>query len=706
MTYLAHSKNSYGHTQSLSDHLTSVADLAAGFAAAWGGGDLAHLAGLLHDLGKVSPVFQEYVRGQTPRGGDHSTFGACLSMERCELLAFPLAGHHAGIADRGDLKARLKQWAAEALSPTLRTAAEQLLPGLSSLATPGLPPHASSPRETELLIRMLFSTLVDADFLDTEHHFQEDRAGRRRLWPPISELAQRFSAAHSALSSQAVTSPLNAVRNSIYEQCLAASEEAPGFFGLTVPTGGGKTLSAMGFALAHALRWGMNRVLVVIPFTSIVEQTADVYRSVLGSESVLEHHSAIQWSEVEDLDRERQLLASENWDAPVVVTTTVQFLESLHSNRSAACRKLHNIAGSVVILDEVQTIPTSLLLPTFDMLRSLVRYYAATVVLSTATHPDYQAIWEADAPPIHQMVASPEALFQQLRRVNYILPRGNTLSWDQVAQRACAAPQSMVVLNTRSDAREVYTRLPEETRLHLSTNLCGDHRRQVLAQVRERLAQGKPCHLATTQLIEAGVDVDFPLVLRAVAPLDRLVQAAGRCNREGRLEAGEVVIFEPADGHLPPRAYLAGTDTARTMLAPAEPPDLHSPALYEEYFRRLYQSVPLDEQGILRDREDLKFETVARNFRVIDDDTTPVVVPWGEAEQLLDTIERRREGLTRDDLRALQPYFVSLRSWEFQEAVEAGQCLEVLPGVWRWEGGYDPDLGLLLDAQNKPTLIY
>jgi CRISPR-associated endonuclease/helicase Cas3 len=707
MTYLAHSANDAGRDQPLADHLAAVARLAAGFGSAFGAADESYLAGLLHDVGKASELFQSYVRGRVPRGGDHSTAGACLAPAGCLPVPFAVAGHHAGLADRADLVARLRQGLADAQPVADRTL--RLLGIDRWPATPPTPPFVEHDAlEAELLVRMVFSALVDADYLDTESHFDGGKAAARQGWECVEELWARFGRHQEELLANAPLTPVNRLRHRIYEQCLRMAREPQGLYTLTVPTGGGKTLSAMGFALQHALRWGLRRVIVVIPFTSIVEQTADVYRQALGDAAVLEHHSAVAWDQVEDNDRLRWALASENWDAPVVVTTSVQFFESLLANRSSQCRKLHNIARSVVIVDEVQTLPTGLLQPSFQVLSSLCKRYGTTVVLTTATHPAYQRIMDWPAAPVaREIMEAPEALFAGLRRVEYQRGDGHgrtQMTWAQVSEMMQETPQAMAVVNTRKDARALYAQLPEGGREHLSTDLCGAHRREVLARVRQRLVAGEACHLATTQLVEAGVDLDFALVLRATGPLDRIVQAAGRCNREGRLEHGKVVIFEPAEGGMPPGAYRAGALTASAMLAQEPPSDLHDPAVYTDYFGRLYDAVDLDEKQIARDRSRLMFETVASKYRLIPDDTVSVAVEWGEGKGLLSGLEARGGPLTREDLRALQPYLVSLRRWDHLRAIEAGHCREITPGLWRWEGRYDASMGIVLDESELPFL--
>ena len=443
----------------------------------------------------------------------------------------------------------------------------------------------------------------------------------------------------------------------------------------------------------------MARVIVVIPYTSIIEQTADVFREFLGPDAVLEHHSGTQDEPGADCVLPREL-ASENWDAPIIVTTAVQFFESLFANLPSRCRKLHNVAGTVVIVDEAQTLPLGLLRPTFEVVASLVRNYQVSFLFTTATQPAYQGFTDL---PIREIMPDPGELARRLRRVCYER-LSEPLSWDEVAARMDACRQAMAVVNTRADARSLWSRLPAESRLHLSTNLCGAHRRAVLGEVKRRLQADEPCLLATTQLVEAGVDLDFPTVLRARAPLEALVQAAGRCNREGRLERGRVLVFDPSEGGLPRGSYETATQATEVFLRAAPHLEIDDPEAQRLYFAQLYEACDLDAKSISHLRESFDFPSVATAYRLIADDSVPVAVPWQRGQELLDQLSGS-SWVSRADWRRLQPYLVSLRSHEFLRAQEAGLCGEVVAqgGLWRWEGGYDQYIGLQWDFD---TLIF
>jgi CRISPR-associated endonuclease/helicase Cas3 len=724
---LAHSANAAGLTHDLVTHLLSVSDRAGAFAAKFGAAPLGRWTGLWHDLGKFHPNFQAYLKDSSAqRGPDHSSAGTVLAARHCDALAFLVAGHHAGLPSVSKLKERLS---AKRSDPAVLKALELACAAVPSV-TPAqalsdtLPDHAR-PRgredrqallNRELFLRMLFAALVDADFLDTESHFRPDQASRRGAALSLHDHWRLFEADQGAFSGQDA-SPLQRARHAVYEACLRAAELPPGLFRLTVPTGGGKTRSGLAFALRHAITHGLDRVIVAIPYTSIIEQTVDVYRKIfeaLGDEAVLEHHSAPDDRDdgtdpVTERDQWTRL-ASENWDAPLVVTTTVQLFESLFANRPARCRKLHNVARSVVILDEVQTLPPHLLDPILDGLAQLVRHYGVTAVLCTATQPALtENRYLKGLADVREIVSEPERLFQSLRRVNYELPGTEKWSWQRVAQEMRTASQALVVVNTKKDALALLDALGDDLAVsHLSTLLCGVHRAEVLRDVRIRLAAGEPCRLVSTQVVEAGVDLDFPLVLRAVGPLDRIVQAAGRCNREGKLPTGgRVVIFDPAEGGSPPGAYRTGLDTAANMLG--QGCDLHDPLTYERYFILLFQGVETDRERIQDLRQSLDYPEVAKKFRLVDDDGAPVVVrPDGHEATVggLLAVLRRAGEPPRWAMRRLQRFVVNVRSRLVAVYEGRGLLSEVAPGLWEWLGGYDRLRGLVDTAHDPDHLVF
>ncbi|MDX2270803.1 MAG: CRISPR-associated helicase Cas3' [Cyanobacteriota bacterium] len=722
--FKAHTPNKSGLWHHLNDHLWSVANEALSCSEQLGTGQLGFYAGLWHDLGKYNPAFQRYLQqchaatGQgtsLPRGSQpHAIYGAVLAAQVCQPLAPLIYGHHSGIPAQSVLKNEL---AKKHQDPVWQPVYQAVL---QNAAQDGIPLQPSpecmheigqldrDPWRLELFLRMLFSALVDADYLDTEAHFDPGKAAQRENYLTITALWDRFERERQDFLAQrdpeTIHAPVNQVREEVYRACLEAASGDPGVYRLAVPTGGGKTRSGLGFGLRHAVRHNHDRVIVAVPYTSIIEQTVEVYRQILGCESVLEHHSAMRdpWASGEDLDENAQQeyaqarLATQNWDAPLIVTTTVQLFESLFANRPNHCRKLHNIANSVIILDEVQTLPLRLLDPILNVLRDLVQNYRVTVVLCTATQPALagNSYYLQGFENIQDIVPPEQAKehFRRLKRVHFQMP-DQPQSWSDLAVELSAQSQALVVLNTRKDALAMLEAMGSQDGLfHLSTLLCGQHRRQVLAEVRQRLKHGDPCWLISTQVVEAGVDLDFPVVYRALGPLDRIVQAAGRCNREGKLpNLGQVVIFEPQGGGMPKGEYATAWAQTEQLLRQPDY-DLSNPDLFEDYFQRLYQAVNLDEARIQSCRKELDYPEVAKRFRLIPEGSQPVVVKYPGYEPIVDRIRRR--GLFSSDHRALQPYLVNVRPYEFR--LSEGSRIEIAPNLWLWEGGYDLLKGIQL----------
>ncbi len=705
-------------------HAGGVASLAGDFASVFGSRAAAEWLGWWHDAGKVSPDVQAYLRGETcaTSGPDHSSAGMLAATELGPLfaLAFNIAGHHGGLPDQDKLKARIERKREEPRVADALATARPLLADLApDVSLADVPTFAqTSTYAQELWLRMLQSTLIDADRLDSESFGSPDRAALRGGSDLVglgTALADLLEAKQDDLIKMSHgTGDVNSARAEIYRACLDAALRPQGIYTLTVPTGAGKTRSVMAFALRHAAQFGLRRVVVALPYTSIIDQNADEYRMLLGEEHVLEHHSGVATGESDpptEAERRAQL-AAENWDAPVVVTTTVQLLESLFANATSRVRKLHRLVNSVVVLDEVQTLPPHLLTATLDVLQMLVRDYGVTLVLCTATPPALETRDHFRGLDHVEHIIESEAqgaLFERLRRVDYRVETDKKWDWPRVAEEATAQHQSLTILNTKKDSLAVLDALPDVTHpLHLSTLLCGAHRRAVLEEVHRRLAAGEPCHLVATQVVEAGVDLDFPLVLRALGPLDRIVQAAGRCNREGKLtdtrgrpRRGEVVLFSPENGGLPPGAYAAGSKEAETMLREAGAfarRDLDDPEVSLAFFRRLYGlfgEKGLDKNGVQGFRKRLHFEETARAYRIIDDEAIPVVVSYDANPRAAAVREGallrvgRRGYATRADFRELQPFMVSLYERAHQKAVSDSSCSEIAPGLWRWTGDYD-----------------
>lgn len=719
--FLAHSANVNGQRQLLSEHLLAVANLARDFAACLRASQLGYYAGLWHDLGKFHPEFQAYLLDEERlRGPNHSSAGALLAKKYFEPLAFLIAGHHSGLPSREELISRLKDKIQQERYKTVLQNARRIMPSIeqAQILEKYIPSFLKNNEKNtasyiELFLRLLFSCLVDADFLDTERHFQPQMTELRQKETSIDALWHLLAVDQEKIMVSSY-GPVNQIRREIYEYCCRSAELTPGFFSLTVPTGGGKTRSGMAFALLHALHYQKDRIIVAIPYTSIIEQTADVYRDIFGDANVLEHHSAVAPPQDHENPSPRELwasLACENWDARLIVTTTVQLFESLFSDRSSSCRKLHNIANSVIILDEVQTLPVHLLEPILDVLQQLVQFYGVTVVLCSATQPALE-----DGPffrglqKVREIIPEPQKYFSLLKRVVYEVFANEKWSWDEVAGAMYQSKQAMAVVNTKQDALALLDAVDDPEALHLSTLLCGAHRRKVLREVRRRLKNCQPCRLIATQVVEAGVDLDFSLVLRAMGPLDRIVQAAGRCNREGRLREGRVIIFNPEEGRLPLGSYKTGTEIAATLLAGTSGADLHDPDLYRLYFQRLYQSCTLDVKKIQNSRRSLNYPEVAQKFQMIEQKVVPVIVNYRETledrnvENLITAIRYR--GVNRQIMRLLQPYIVNLDAYKINSLQKEGMVQEISPGLYEWLGGYDEVRGLVATARNPEELVF
>nr|MBS0019255.1 CRISPR-associated helicase Cas3' [Gammaproteobacteria bacterium] len=729
---------SWREPHDLAEHLREVARLAVDFAARFGGSDWAHLAGLWHDLGKYRPRFQRYIRlasgfeanahirgeaGKAP----HSTAGALLACDRFKeagrVLAYLIAGHHAGLYDwnseNSSLEYRLQQQDSRSeLDQAL--AAEPPAELLDSgTFQPDLRNIPGGRDGFALWLRLLFSCLVDADFLDTEAYMAPNQAEQRGLWPDLTTLLDQLDRHMTQLGNRVKRSSVNRLRAEILAQCRAKAAETPGLFSLTVPTGGGKTLSSLAFALEHAKRYDKRRVIYVIPYTSIIEQTADVFREIFG-DAVIEHHSNAETEPTKENHKSR--LACENWDAPIIVTTNVQFFESLFAARTSRCRKLHNIVDSVVVLDEAQLLPPEFLQPILDVLNLLTRHYGVSVVLSTATQPALSTREYFDASSnlrgldgVREIVADPNALYFALERVRISLPTdwSSSVTWDDLADDLMQRSSVLAIVNRRDDARELWRRMPEGT-LHLSALMCGAHRSQVIRSIKARLNEGIPTRVVSTQLVEAGVDVDFPVVYRALAGLDSLAQAAGRCNREGRLAQGEVVVFLPPQP-APPGLLRKGEDACRSVLHGYAGSTLDR-ALFAPYFERLYHACDLDAEGIgkLLEVDDqtlaVNFRTAAEKFRLIrDEDKAPVVVRYRGPDGTDDTIDTllgtlKKHGPERWLMRKLQRYTVNIHRRDVTRLLAQGDVEETIPGLFAQVGDwlYHPDLGFNADGAPPP----
>ena len=699
----------YEHWQTLQSHSVNVGEMAAEFAQVFGAQEIACQTGRLHDLGKYSEAFNHRLHGGPPV--DHATAGAKIAVERWgnvigKLMAFCIAGHHAGLANgngEGDNRRTLKQRLALQFGadiPALDNLWQQEINLPQTLSEPPLKADAHHPFFSyAFFIRMLYSCLVDADYLDTEAFYLklENKTVERGGYPDLNALQHNFNQFIKKFRRRVAQAPaqteaekrnaaLNRLRSEILDHAVEQAAQAQGLFTLTVPTGGGKTFTSMAFALEHAKRHGMRRVIYVIPFTSIIEQNAAEFRKAfgeLGEQAVLEHHSTFDDGKLQnEATKDKLRLASENWDAPIVVTTAVQFFESLFADRSSRCRKLHNITDSVIILDEAQMLPLNLLLPIMQAIKELAQNYHCSVVMCTATQPAMQAEngFYRGFENVREIAPKPTALFDKLRRttVHHI---GTKTDADLLAKLG-EHPQMLIIVNNRRHARSLYDQAKHlDGTFHLTTLMCAKHRSQKLDEIRGRLKNGEPCRVIATSLIEAGVDVDFPLVMRAEAGLDSVAQAAGRCNREGKRlpENSFVWIFAPEEQwKVPPE--LATQAAVMRLTADSFSDDLLSTQAVAAYFAELYQlkGCELDNKKILKMHSnagqslDFPFQTIADKFRMIESHMQPLIIPFdGEAENLISSLYHTDHigGL----LRKLQPYTVQISEKALAALYKAGR---------------------------------
>lgn len=704
---LAH-KSEDKREQTVQDHLNGTADLCAGFAAAFGAEDQGRLAGLAHDIGKYSDAFQRRLGGG-PRV-DHATAGAA---ECCKLnqssAAFAVAGHHSGLPDGGGqgdhwenrtFFGRMKKAALGKLEPYETWREEIKLPLVQQ-------PAFSSQPEAMFFTRMLYSCLVDADFLDTETFMEgkEQARGGGDSMEVLEDKLRSYIAGWFPPKTE-----LNRERCAMLEQCIAQGEvQSPGLFTLTIPTGGGKTVASLAFALRHARTHGLRRIIYVIPYISIIEQNAQVFRDILGEENVLEHYSGVLYDMEDEASPENTRLAraTENWDMPVVVTTAVQFFESLFANRSSQCRKLHNLAQSVIIFDEAQMLPIPYLRPCVFAIAQLVKRYGVSAVLCTATQPALDGVFREFLPDKPAVELCPSEVFHQeiFRRVTF--QREGKLSWEAVAERISKQKQSLCIVNSRKSAQTIYSLLDPDGAFHLSTLMYPAHRKVILYKIRTRLANGLPCRVVSTSLIEAGVDVDFPAVFREEAGLDSILQAAGRCNREGKRPAGESIVTIFQGENPPPALFEIPVAAGRQALNRYDRPD--SPEAIRCYFQELLDlkgPETLDQKDILTvmEQEYMPFQKIAERFHLIDNETKTIYIPLEEGEEL---VWRLRSGEhSRALFRALGQYSVSVYPQHFEVLDLAGN-LEVLEdgsAVLANLALYDNDKGLSLTADDGKFL--
>ena len=711
MEYIAHLNEE--RTQTLKDHLCGTAELAGYFAGRFGKADWGYACGMLHDIGKYSLAFQDKIKNNSNRQVDHSTAGAKACFEKGGMYSFMsycIAGHHSGLPDYGSssdpgnaptLQGRKKKH----IEDCGAYKSEIHIPEIKTL--PFDPQNSPDPDfSLSVFIRMLYSCLVDADFLDTEYFMKEGRTQRETGEEP-SVLLEKLKKHVAGWLLNEDTETVNGRRTEILRHCFEWGHKERGIFQLTVPTGGGKTIASLAFALQHAVENQMDRVIYVIPYTSIIEQNAAVFRKILGEQNVLENHYNVDYESTEEL--KPMQLASENWDKPVVVTTNVQFFESLFANKSSKCRKLHNIANSVIIFDEAQMLPTDYLKPCTAVMEELVANFRSSIVLCTATQPALSSFFQRKI-QITELCPRVEEQFRFFERVTF--QNIGTISEDELIEKLQKEEQALCIVNTKKRAQRLYQKMKGEGVFHLSTAMYPKHRRRVLDKIRRLVKDGKRCILISTSLVEAGVDLDFCTVYRQLAGVDSMIQAAGRCNREGKRAAQDsfAYLFQFEEKEYVPGQQLQ-IDVSKMLLSEGE--DISSLHRIEKYFEALYhfRGESLDKKKIFEEFKDKRynFAKAAKEFKLIEENTLTVFISREEeAEELLWQI--KHQGYTKSGMRKAGQYCIQLYENDIEKLRGAGMLRQVPGGIENFyelvdSGQYSEEMGLDLGIESGIAVV-
>ena len=704
--------NSSGEVESIQsneEHLSGVANLAERFANEFGMGSWGRVLGLLHDKGKERKAFQDYIKKnsgydstiQYPTEHTHAFVGGVIAKSlygkaATDLLCNQIVSHHTGLHDYYEMDGILNK----EIPLGVNQSVEKI--GLNK------PPFALDLKDFNHLSRMLFSCLVDADYLDTELFMDEESARKRINDIKLESLLPLLETYIDNLQTCSAESEVNAIRRLVQERCVSTADMAKGFYSLTVPTGGGKTLSSLVWALRHAVHNGMKRIIIAIPYTSIIVQTASILKKIFGEDSVLEHHSNFDPQSVKKEFRHKAKLATENWDYPIVVTTNVQLFESMFSNKPSDCRKLHNIVNSVIILDEVQTLPTDYLQPIVDALKSYQRMFGISVLFTTASQPVLSGLIEGCKPRaafkgidnIMEIIPKEYALHDRLRRVR--LDIDNTGSkYDEIANRLSRHDKVLCIVNTRNDAREIFKCLPKEgLTIHLSRMMCPRHISKAIQEIKQALSDNSETviRVVATQLIEAGVDIDFPVVYRQEAGLDSILQAAGRCNREGKLDIATTYVFSLSVEH---KLYGSIIDANNARLNMVNVNDWFAPETMTEYFRQLYcRKETFDKKDLktlLYKPTEMCFAEAAKEFKLIEETGKTVYVNMDDSLELVERL--KNDGITYSLMKKLSQYSVNIHERDFLKLLSYGAIEEVIEGIYvvNDQAQYDENIGLRLD---------
>lgn len=719
MIYYAHSKEN-GELQTVEEHLKSVGKLSAMYSKEFGAEQMGYLCGMVHDIGKYSIEFQNRLL-RNGRKVDHSTAGM-LEIEKLVgkifeiMLGYIICGHHSGLMDYGSeesgliarFKKEIPEYNCEFAEINVNMDVSKIKNEIPKVKI------GNGGFTIGFFIRMLYSCLVDADFLDTERFMKIENYNLRGGYKNFSDLIDKFEEYMKDKSKSSKSSKINIYRQQIFNDCVNSAYQNTNLFTLTVPTGGGKTLSSMAFALNHLKHNKLKRIICVIPYTSIIEQNAKQYKDVFGEESILEHHSNFDFSPSNENANDENYstgqklkCASENWDIPIVVTTNVQFFESLFANKSSRCRKLHNIANSVIIIDEAQMMPTNFLEPTLGAINELVNNYNTSIVLTTATKPEFPQKLLTRKPV--EIINDPEILYKALKRVEveYL----GELSDSNLVAKINDLEQVLVIVNTRNHAQKLYEALPKDNLFHLSAKMCAVHRSEILNKIRTKLKNHEPCKVISTQLIECGVDISFPVVYRCLTGIDSIAQAAGRCNREGELDKGKVYVFNSAEEYGKAVMYQSRTaECGRQVLKTFQDP-LSLEAI-SRYFELLYdvEKDRLDIKNIMVNFEEgaknlaFSFEKTAKDYKLIDE-TESLIIPYNDtASSIIEALKYSE--YPNSLIRKLQPYTISIHEMQLKKLIQEGVVSLEADRFYVLafkDNYYDENTGLVLG--NKETLI-
>ncbi len=707
MAYIAHSKNEAGFVHLLAIHLSEVSQIMSEFCCKTDYKEIFKITGLLHDFGKYQPAFQHYLINGGQRGSvPHSSWGAAISALNNQVeAAFAIDGHHKGIPNFSDLQNIYQEFKepTHSVHEIKHQFFDELQINENFFFTSKL--NFTNKLDREIFIRLLFSALTDADWLDTENHFNSSLTKKRntRAFDPnylIEKIENEFN-------KKSKLGEINKLRNKVREYAVSKALEHTGFYSMTLPTGMGKTLTSISWALHHARHNRLNRIIIVLPFISIIDQTAKELKRIFGEEWVLEHHS--NFNEDEDANKDianeslyntayTKRLATENWDYPIIVTTSVQFFESLFGNKPSRCRKVHNIAQSVVIFDEVQTLPKELVLPTLTMLKNVQNVMGTSFLFCTATQPAFEKSEGFNGiENIQSLVENPKEVFEATRRVNYYsVNEYQPVSIIELSKNVIENDGSaLCIFNTKKQALLFFNQIIANTNcraFHLSTTMYPAHRKEVIENIRTCLRNKEKIIVSSTQLIEAGVDFDFPCVYREIAPLESIIQSAGRCNREGKMtEMGSVFIFSIEDSGAPNKQYRALAEFANGLYKGNEKL-LFEHAFFGEYYRKVFRLfIPDDKKNIEKARLGFNFKTVADAYRLIENTATPIFILCDGSAELYERI-RYKPTLSRADYRAMQQFSVQVYDNFMKENL--GKMGKEPQGYWKWYGTYDKDYGL------------